>query len=247
MDRMSWKDLEKAASGGYVLTLVVGSTEQHGPHLPLGVDVFIPMGIAERVAKNIKGIVAPPITYGYYSQPRSGGGQTFIGTTSVSSSCLLSLITDIMTEFLRHGFRKFLIINGHFENMPIISEGVEKALDPTNRSHVKVLILNYWDLITEDVIEKVFHKDFPGWDVEHASIAETSMMMLLRPDIVQMDKATDDMAQRRLRYDVIPPPKEILTKSGVLWKATLASREKGQLLLDTAVREIVAAVKRDLL
>src|SRR3989304_2554069 len=98
---MPGQDWERATREDYVLTLVVGSIEQHGTHLPLGGGVFIPLGIAQRVAARLNTIIAPPITYGYYSQPRSGG-QTFIGTTSISDSTLLGLMNDIMAEFLGH-------------------------------------------------------------------------------------------------------------------------------------------------
>jgi len=246
MDRMSWKDLEKAISEDYILTLVVGSTEQHGPHLPLGVDVFCTLGIAERVAKKVKMVIAPPIPYGYYSRPRSGGGQTFIGTTSISGSTFLGLMYDVMTEFLRHGFKKILVLNGHYENTPFIPEGVEKAIADSGRKDVKVLIMGWCDPIPKEVVDKVFPEGFPGWDVEHAAVVETSVMMVLKPELVQTDKIRDDEAERRLPYDIVPPPPEVIPKSGVLWRATLASKAKGELVIETAVDKIVEAVKKDL-
>lgn len=246
MDRMSWKDLEKAIAEDYIIALAIGSTEQHGPHLPLGVDVFGTLGIVERVARKVKMVIAPPITYGYYSQPRSGGGQTFIGTTSVSSSTLLGLIYDLMTEFLRHGFKKILIVNGHYENAPFISEGLEKAIADSGRKDVKAMIINWWEPIPKEVVDKVFPEGFPGWDVEHASVVETSIMMVLKPELVQTDKIRDNEAERRIPYDIIPTPPEVIPKSGVLWRATLASKDKGELVIETAVDKIVEAIEKDL-
>ncbi len=113
IERMTWREVQKAASTGYIVALVIGSTE----HLPLGTDVYIPLGIAERVASNVNAIIAPPITYGYYSQMRSGGvGENFPGTTSVRSSTLIGLITDVLEAFIKHDFKKFILLIGHYEN-----------------------------------------------------------------------------------------------------------------------------------
>ncbi len=64
---------------GTVVFLPLGATEQHGPHLAMSVDVVLPTAVAERVAREIGGLVAPTIPYGYKSQPRSGGGEAFPG------------------------------------------------------------------------------------------------------------------------------------------------------------------------
>ena len=77
MAELSWPEFSAKMAAGAPVFLAVGATEQHGPHLPLGVDVILPTAIAERVARNVGGIVAPTIPYGYKSQPRSGGGEAF--------------------------------------------------------------------------------------------------------------------------------------------------------------------------
>ena len=76
MQEMTWQDFQKKKEEAIVI-LPVGSTEQHGPMLPLSVDAIISTGLAEMVAEKVDGIVAPPICYGYKSAPLSGGGPLF--------------------------------------------------------------------------------------------------------------------------------------------------------------------------
>src|SRR5215471_1225189 len=110
MDELTWMEYEKRVRDGAPVLIVVGATEQHGPHLPLGTDAFQVTAIARRVAERAGAIVAPPITYGYKSQPKGGGGQGFVGTTSVDAQTLIWLVRDLTREFLRHGVRRLMFI-----------------------------------------------------------------------------------------------------------------------------------------
>jgi creatinine amidohydrolase len=84
ISEMTWTDYDARVRGeSPVVLLPVGSLEQHGPHTPLATDTIIPTAISVAVAERIGGLVAPPIAYGYKSQPRTGGGNHFSGTTSL--------------------------------------------------------------------------------------------------------------------------------------------------------------------
>jgi len=243
MEEMTWKEIENAASGGSIVALIIGSTEQHGPHQPLGTDTYIPLGIAERVASEAKLIIAPPIAYGYYSQVRSGGaGEYFPGTTSLKSSTLTALIADVVEAFIKHGFKKFLILIGHYENYPLASESVQNAIKSSNRNDIRALIVNWWELIPTDVLNAVFDNKFPGWEIEHAAIAETSILMALRPELVRTKEIRDE-STRRLEYDIIPAPTEIIPKKGVPSRVSPASKEKGERLLSTVARRITEILR----
>jgi len=84
MENMTWLDVKQAVEEEKVLIIIVGSIEQHGPHLPINTDLVIPYEIAKRVTENSSSLVAPPLTYGYKSKPRSGGGESFPGTVSLN-------------------------------------------------------------------------------------------------------------------------------------------------------------------
>lgn len=246
MSEATWEDIEKFIKEDYVLILVVGSLEQHGPHLPLGTDVFIPLEISRILAEKVYAVIAPPIYFSYYSQPRSGGGRFFPGSVGIGGNTLICTIKEVVGEFIRQGFNKMLILNGHYENSLFLGEGVGKALETAAKRDAKVVVANWWDIIPETVVQDVYQGKFPGWDVEHASLAETSLMQVLKPEMVRVEKLMDDKPVRRVSYEIFPPPLDIVPKSGVLWKATLASKIKGEMLLNAIIKNLLEILKIEL-
>src|ERR1700686_2439108 len=105
---------EEAGQG--ILFLPVGAVEQHGPHLPLTVDIEIPVRIASMLGERLNVVVAPAIPYGARSLPQSGGGPSFPGTINIRGSVLTDYLKDVIAGFVATGFRKIVILNGHYEN-----------------------------------------------------------------------------------------------------------------------------------
>src|SRR5690625_3716223 len=110
MSELTWVEYGEKVKDSVIL-LPVGSTEQHGYHLPLGVDYYQINELSKLVAKEIEGIVAPAIPYGYKSLPHSGGGQIFTGTTSLSAQTLIMLVKDILKELFRNRARIIVVID----------------------------------------------------------------------------------------------------------------------------------------
>ena len=246
---LSWPEFEKKIAANVPVILPLGATEQHGPHLPLSVDVVLPTGIAERVAKKVGGLVAPTIPYGYKSQPRSGGGQAFPGTTSLDAQTFALVVRDVIRDLGTHGIRKLVILNGHFENTWRSVEGVDLGLRELRRDGIadmQVLRLEYWDFVKRATLDRLFPGGFPGTELEHASLLETSLMLLLRPDLVAMDKVPSDGPAKFPTYDMRPLPGNFgLPASGVLAVAHGASAEKGGWLMDDHVELISAAIRKE--
>ena len=243
-EQMTWMEYRDKVKHSVVI-LPMGSLEQHGPHLPLGVDAVIPTGFAKKVAEKIDGMVLPALTYGYKSQPTSGGGPLFPGTTSLDGETLIHLILDILGDAYRHGGRKFLLLNGHYENVAFATEAVELFLREAR--DIKAVIVNWWDQVPEALIPEIFAgAGFPGWDTEHAAITETSVMLFFAPELVRKDKIIDDQAKRIPKYSMFPPSKDIVPESGVLYKATYGTREKGEKLVNSVTDAIVEIVKQEL-
>jgi creatinine amidohydrolase len=239
MDRMTWVEVERALKEEVPLLIPIGSIEQHGPHLPLGTDAYLPLELAKRVGEQRRVIIAPPMFYGARPQPRSGGGgRVFPGTTGVSTAALTAIVRDIADDLFRQGFRQVAVLNGHWENAPAIFEALEAAMAPYQATH-KTLLINWWELITNADLKQIFPAEFPGWEAEHAGIAETSLMEELLPELVHVDRKVDGGGARILRYDVIPLPRDTVPPSGVPWKATLASKKIGQALSSLLVERIV--------
>lgn len=243
MAEMTWEELRDAISDGYGVLLPVGSTEQHGPHLPLATDVLLPLALAKGVAERTRILVAPPIAYGYQSKPLSGGGEGFPGTTSLRGATLTALIRDIVGEIIRSGFKKIIIMNWHYENVGFTYEGADLAMREANDPSVRLISMDSpLATVDQQSLAALFPGDFPGYDVEHAAIIETSLMLALYPDLVRKDRIIDDQAQRHPPYDMIPAPPDTIPASGVLYKATFATEEKGRKLYKMLVEGVASAV-----
>lgn len=246
MAELSWPEYAARIKAGATVLLPAGATEQHGPHLPLGVDVYLPTAVCARVAAQIGGIVAPAIPYGYKSQPRSGGGEHFPGTTSLDAHTLSLVVRDVIRGLAFDGVKRIVVVVGHFENSWAVLEGIDLALRELRRDRigdVSILKLAYWDLVRTETLERLFPGGYPGIDLEHASLLETSMMLLVRPDLVETEKIPGDGPGRFPAYERFPEPVGYLPPSGVLARADGASAEKGQWLMDDHVTLITEAIR----
>jgi creatinine amidohydrolase len=248
MAELSWPEWQEKILSGAIIFIPVGATEQHGPHLPLNVDVILPTGVCERVARQVGGLVAPTIQYGYKSMPRSGGGQSFPGTTSLDANTLSLVLRDVIRDLGAHGARRFVLVVGHFENSWPVVEGLDLALRELRRdgiSDVTAMKLEYWDFVRRETLDKIFPDGFPGTELEHASLIETSLMLLLRPDLVDESKIPQEGRAAFPPYDIHPPPPGYLRQSGVLADARGATAVIGQWLMDDHVALITEAVKKE--
>lgn len=246
---LTWPVYDAAVRDGATPILIpIGSMEQHGHHMPLHVDVLLPTEFARRAAKEIGGLVAPPFTYGYKSHQKSGGGNHLPGTTSLDGATLVAALRDVIKEFARHGVRKICLVNGHFENSWFIIEAIDLALRELRWGgidDVKIVVLSYWDFVDKDTIGKLYDGNFPGWDLEHGGVLETSLMLALYPDLVSLSDAIDVEPAEFPPYDVYPVKPEWTPPSGTLSSPKEASVEKGQILLDVCSKGIVSALRTE--
>lgn len=242
ISELSWPIYdEKVRDGRTPVLIPIGALEQHGPHMSMNPDVLLPAAISERVAAQIDGLVAPPIAYGYKSQQKSGGGNHMPGTTSLDGLTLTSTIKDVLKEFARHGVRKTVLVNGHYENSAFIVEGVDLAQRELRWEGIKnfaTVVLSYWDFVTQEAIDAIYKGDFPGWAVEHGGVLETSLMLHLHPNLVDMDKVSDHPPAHFPPYDFFPIKPEWTPASGCLSSAKRASAEHGATLLKVCVEGI---------
>ena len=242
MAEMTWPEYD-ALVGRRVVILPVGSTEQHGPHLPLGSDALAVGEIARRVAERIGGIVAPTIPYGYRSAPRSGGGEIFTGTTSLTGQTLILVVRDILTALVRHGARRIVVLDGHYENNMFLHEGIHLVLDAGAPDDLRVMKILWVDPIRQETLDRAWPDGFPGWALEHAAHLETSLMLAARPELVRRDAIAPDGIEGVPVYDMYPQLDGLVPASGVLSDPSRGSAEAGQALLDDAVAGVVSAIK----
>ena len=248
MSEMSWDEYDAKLKSGAVLMLPCGTIEQHAYHLPLGVDKLLPTAVCADVARQTGAIVADPIVYGAKSQPRMGGGQAFVGTTSLDGGTYFNVVRDVLREFMRHGARKICVVNGHYENSMFVMEGVDLALREArydNIDDIKIMRLEYWDYVKQATIDKVFPNGFPGMALEHAAVVETSLMLHYHPDLVDLSKIVEQEPAEFPHYDIFPHTKRWVPESGALSPAQGATAEKGVLLATDSVEGMVRDIKAE--
>jgi creatinine amidohydrolase len=244
MENMTWPGVRDAAAAGLPVILPVGSTEQHGPHLPLRTDCEIPQAIAARAARQRPLIIAPTVGFGAKSRPLSGGGEAFPGTLSLRATTLIAVLEDVLAGLVRAGFQRICVQNWHYENGPYLWE----AADLVSAAHEDVRFLILDDPVpglTEAELRAMLGPDFGGWPVEHAALAETSLMLAIAPELVVSKLMVDDHAEHNPGWEVIPTPTDRVSSSGVLWRASRSTAKAGERLLDVAAGCLLRALNTE--
>lgn len=227
----------------------VGALEQHGPHLPMGTDAILSRRIAAAAAAAAGGLVAQPVAYGYKSQQKSGGGDHLAGTVSLDASTLVALTRNLVMSLLGQGARHVVFLNGHYENYQFLYEGIDLALRELGigpGAEQSVLLLSYWDYVSQRTLEKVYPDGFAGWDVEHGGVLETSLMLHLEPHLVDLGRAVDHPPAVLPRFDRLPVVPSRTPESGCLSAPTGSDADKGRLLFEQVVADLARDVAAEL-
>ncbi len=160
-----------------------GSTEQHGPHGPLATDALVPTEVARRIAGRIGAVVAPTINYGL-SYPHVG----FTGLVHIRIPTFMALVEDLCASLASIGFRRIVFLNGHYDNTYAIAYACANVA-PRLPAGTKAFPVNYWDGMTPAEAAEFFDPS----NGLHANKGETSAMLAINPDLVDMAAANNEM------------------------------------------------------
>lgn len=247
--KMTWQDVNDAATARRVVLLPVGAIEQHGPHLPLDTDNLSVETVCLRAAERAPDLLvcAPPVHYGFNEH-----NMDFPGTVTVDAEHFVHYCTDVAKSFGRMGFRRVLLVNGHGSNAHLLEQAARLA---TLGSPAKVASVSYWALITEE-FAAIRESPFPG-GTSHACEFETSTYLYLDPEHVKRDKIVPGIREQRKYFweDLMAgsPVKftdwrSTQTDTGVGGDPTLATAEKGERIVGAAAARLVEVARefRDL-
>ena len=245
---LPWPEVKARIAAGDRVFLPLGATEQHGRHMALNVGVMLPTAIAARAAAAVGGLVLPTVAYGNRSQPKTGGGPQFPGTLNLTANTFSLTVRDVICDLYRQKVRKIVTVNGHYENIGPTIEGIELALDAIGRdraSDLTILRIDHWDMVRPETLDRIFPDGYPGIELEHPSVIETSMMMALRPELVDLTRATHGGPAHFLLCDRYPKPCYEVPASGVLSLTEGLSAEKGEWLLADCESGIIDIITRE--
>jgi len=235
--RLKAADINALAARDAVVIVPVGSTEQHGPHLPTQVDSLLVGEIARRAARlavaNTPVVVAPTVWSGLAEHHMSLGG-----TLSLDFATFLAL--------LRQGFRRILLLNGHGGNIAALTVVVNELAVELS---APIATTSYWPLASE-AFGRILERQK---NVRHACEAETSMLLALAPDLVDMARAADAVGPTSRELAEVVGTEAVhrwrsfksRTHHGVIGDPRTASAAKGERLLAAAADAVAKVVVND--
>jgi creatinine amidohydrolase len=237
LNQMTWTDVKEIVKKNPVAIVPLGSTEQHGPHLPLWTDICLADKIAIAVGEKTGSVVTPPLNFGY-----SNLWYDYPGTISFSSKTFYAALYDICVSLIRAGFKKIFLLNGHNPNLVIMQTLAYDLVEEFGEKGVAIVAGTYIFMAKEEC-DKIGDNFRDG---THANEMETAMMLAAHPDLVRMDRIKT-MVEPYERRRVIAfdqgacivnkwPRNEVF--SGVYGNPAAATREKGQAYFDVLVERI---------
>ncbi|MGI1690426.1 creatininase family protein [Thermoanaerobacter uzonensis] len=235
LNSMTHPELEEEIKKTKIAILPIGAIEAHGPHLPLGTDNYLAERLAQKVAEKIEAFVLPTFAYGQVWSLRN-----VKGSINISNEHLKAILVDIGTSLYRFGIRLYVIINGHFGNNVAIKEAARELYEKIPELKVYYFFYPGVSYIIDEVRES---EPLPG-GYFHACEIETSYMLYLAPEHVQMEKAINDTPNLPEDFEYTPTPWDRVTSTVVMGNAALATKEKGEKIINVAIDNIVKILKK---
>ena len=240
--RLKAADINALAERDAVVIVPVGSTEQHGPHLPTQVDSLLVGEIARRAARKVSAttpiVVTPTVWSGLAEHHMSLGG-----TLSLDFATFLSLLRCICRSLRRQSFRRILLLNGHGGNIAALTVVVNELAVELN---APIATTSYWPLASE-AFGRILERQK---NVRHACEAETSMLLALAPGLVDMRRAAEAVGPTSPEIDEVVGSTMVhrwrsfksRTHHGAIGDPRTATAEKGEQLIIAAADAIARVV-----
>lgn len=242
LEELRWPDVEQYLDERSSPTVIVpiGSTEQHGLHLPLAVDAFQARDLAEEIAVAADVLAAPLIPYGDANHHLG-----FPGTISLSTETVVSVLIDVYASLASHGFENIVTVNGHrIANLPAI----EAAMQQSKKRQPDVSFAAIDPLRLGISVHQRLRDGNPE-DGMHGGEFETSFMLARYPELVAEEEFVKESPEAGpyQTFNLLGNDDRVLTPStahspddgdpGHVGDPTLANAEKGEELWATLVAD----------
>lgn len=246
-EKLTWEEINDAVEARKICIVPTGAVEQHGPHLPLDVDMLLSTSVALEAGRRAadKVLVLPSVSYGY-----TGHVMDFPGTINIHYQHFIEHVLDICKSLAYHGFKRILLLNGHGSNMPNLDLVARRCNLETD---AECAFAAWWNFLTVDpeFLTAWRQSEFPG-GCAHACELETSVYLHLCPEGVRKDrirsgKISFNEEKSKFRYNDLFGAGAVQITSwtasysdtGVLGAAELATAEKGRRAFEEAVTRLV--------
>ncbi len=238
MYKLTRPEVEEYLKKNDTVLVPIGSTEQHGKHMAVDTDAFTAQEMSLRVAEKTGVLVAPVISYGY-----SPHHMNFAGSVTLTFQTLINVIKEVCGSLLHHGFKKIVMMNAHGGNTAPITQALkEMEMETGVRIYSVMVYPSPHGFGAEGT--KVIEQEGGG----HACELETSVGMELGHRIL-FDKAEKwgpehTSINPKYRGKVSAPYMfDEVTSIGSLGDPTIATKEKGKILVDAAVADLAEFIE----
>ncbi|MCG6918525.1 MAG: creatininase family protein [Deltaproteobacteria bacterium] len=230
IEEITMDDFASGLAKTRTVIIPFGSTEEHGPHLPLGTDTIHAYEVCKEASKQTPVFVAPPLFYGVCRSTRNHAG-----TVGIRPATLRTIIADLVSDLYRQGLRHFLVLSGHASSlhMSCLIEVGEEFLQ--SYPDIEVAVVSLLDLGRVPWREVLSTEDD-----SHAGEAETSVMLHLRPHLVGKARPRE---WPRFPEHLLVRDKLRYWPGGVWGDASQASKGKGRKLFELSVAALVRLIK----
>ena len=233
-ETLTWEEIGELRAAGIDLCLLpVGATEQHGPHLGVGMDSRNATLLCQAVSRETGAPVLPTLSYGC----SLGHSHRWPGTLSLSPQLLIDTVVAIFDWLHGSGFHRLLLVNGHVGNAAPLRCAVDVIRSRWDDGLARVCNLGE----ISPRVRAEFFADAEDW---HANAAETSLMLALAPDLVRPDKITAADDEDRTAGLVFPHPVNRTSRNGVTGFPSRATRAAGERLFRNLVEDLASLVRR---
>ena len=204
----------------------LGAIEAHSAHLPLATDNYLVEGYVQALAQNTDSLVLPIIPFG-----QTWSLQYAPGSIHIEEETMVSLLVDVLTSLDYQGAKMATLVSSHFGNINVMKAAARKVY---GKIPLKVIYFTYPGMgLAKQVFERLNDHNL----FLHADEVETSMLMYLHPQSVEMDKLQKGLLTVPKEVDYTPVRWTEFSETYVIGDATLSTPEKGKLALDIIVNE----------
>ncbi len=251
MEQMSWTEIQEAIeSGKDIAILAVGAIEQHGPHLPTGTDTYLGYALSEGVARKLGDALVASVMRPGLSEHHTD----FPGTLTLSQETFMQVLMEYCLSLSRHGFRDIVLISSHGGNsdtMVAFLPRIAKALKDTCRVHMIMPNIREVPGGAQDIYAE-YGVTRPRAGV-HSGFGESSIMLALHPDLVDMSRAEEGRADEEFYHPHYIKHSQIesfvsgiryQSPNGILGDARGSNAEAGRRLLEVNVAEAAEEARR---
>lgn len=231
LEELTWMEAEQVLNKDTVVVIPLGAAaKEHGPHLKLNNDWLIAEYLKKRVLEQADVVIAPTLNYHHYP-----AFLEYPGSTSLRLETARDLVMDVCRTLAGYGPRRFYILNTGVSTLRALAPAAELLAE-------EGLIVKYTDVLNiTSSVEQAISKQEGG---THADEIETSMMLYIAPDTVDMKKAARDYRPGRGgRLTRDPDGNGVYSPTGIYGDATLATREKGEKITEALVAGILKEIE----